>query len=281
MSLRFFVLMSISAFLIFLDSNTSTLSIVRDILYLPVKPVMEVAQIPDALSDRFRIQFERQDLLQQRNRALLLENQRLRARLNDLQAQEQRNNWLSELLGAKETLDYAVLPAKPSAIQLQGLSQKFVVDRGSTDDVFVGQPVLNHKGIIGQVTNTTKTESAVTLLTDPNHSIPVRILRSGVLAVANGLGYNDRMSVSGLRSSDDIQEGDVLVTSGLGERFPAGYPVAEVTHVVRSSNAAFAEITAVPLADFDPEFEVLLVWTQVAGGFDQVSNLTMHGSEEP
>jgi len=281
MSLRFFVLLSIAGFLIFLDTNTSTLKTVREFLFLPVKPVMEVAQIPDLVSDRIRIQFERQDLLQQRNRALMLENQRLRARLNDLQAQEQRNNWLSELLGAKETLDYAVLPAKPSAIQLQGLSQRFVVDRGSTDDVFVGQPVLNHKGIIGQVTNTTKTESAVTLLTDPNHSIPVRVLRSGVLAIANGLGYSDRMSVSGLRSSDDIQEGDILVTSGLGERFPAGYPVAEVTQVVRNSNAAFAEIAAVPLADFDPEFEVLLVWTQIAGGFDRVSNVTMHESEEP
>ena len=279
MNARLFILLSVSILLIALDTHTSTLRVFREVAFLPVKPLVEIAQLPTAVTNRLQLQFEQRELLQERNRELKKENIALRARLNDLQVQEQRSNWLSELLGARETLDYAVLPAKPSAIQLQPLSQKIVIDRGNNDDIFVGQPVVDHKGIIGQITSTTRTESAVTLVTDPNHSIPVRIRRNGVLAIAHGSGYADRMRVTGLRFNADIQEGDILVTSGLGERFPSGYPVAEVTSVVRNQNTAFAEITAVPLAAFDTEFEVLLVWTQMPGEGEE-SILTMHDSGE-
>ena len=279
MKVRLFMLLSVSMLLIALDTHTSTLRVFREVLFLPVKSLVEIAQLPAALSDHFQIQFEHRELLQERNRALKEENRILRSQLNDLQLQEQRSNWLSELLGVRETLDYAVLPAKPSAIQLQPLSQKIVIDRGKNDDIFVGQPVVDHKGIIGQVTSTTRTESAVTLVTDPNHSIPVRVQRNGVLAIAHGSGYVKRMRVTGLRFNADIQEGDILVASGLAERFPPGYPVAEVTSVVRNQNTAFAEITAAPLAAFDSEFEVLIVRTQIPGEGEE-SKLTMHDSGE-
>ncbi len=276
MKLRMFILTSMSVLLVILDSHTSTLQNIREVLFLPIKPLVDVAQIPAALTDQFQLQFQQRNKLQERNRQLMEENRVLRSRLNNLEAEERRNKWLSELLGARETIDYAVLPAKPSAVQLQPLSQKIVIDRGKSDGIFIGQPVVDHRGIIGQVTSLTKFESAVTLVTDPNHSIPVRISRNGVLAVAHGSGYVDWMRVTGLRFNDDVQVGDILVTSGLGERFPSSYPVAEVTDVTRNRNTAFAEITAVPLAAFDPEYEVLLVWTQLPGGIEEESNLSLN-----
>ena len=155
-----------------------------------------------------------------------------------------------------------------------------MLNRGSNDRVFVGQPVIDHRGVIGQVSSITLTESAVTLITDANHSIPVRIQRNGIRAVVHGLGVPNQLLVSELQVNQDVRPGDILVTSGLGERFPLGYPVAEVTSVVRNKNVPFAEITAIPLAALDPSFEVLMVWNSAPVESGNTPVVTMNDSRE-
>ena len=156
------------------------------------------------------------------------------------------------------------------------MSHKIVLDRGSQQQVYVGQPVLDSRGLIGQVTEITRTDSVVTLITDSSHSVPVRLQRNGLLAIAHGLGLHNQLLISGLRLNQDVEVGDVLITSGLGNRFPAGHPVAEITRVEGDPNSSFAEIIAVPLATIDPDFEVLMVWNNDRDSVDSISTLTLN-----
>jgi rod shape-determining protein MreC len=114
---------------------------------------------------------------------------------------------------------------------------------------------------MGQVVQVTPFSSTVLLITDPSHSTPVQVLRSGLRTIAVGSGRINELSLPYLPTNSDIREGDLLVTSGLGGKFPPGYPVARVTTVNRSPDNAFAEISAEPAAHLDRSREVLLVWS--------------------
>ncbi len=280
LDLHFFLLAALSIVLIILESHSALLQSTRSVVFVTVKPLIEVAQLPTKATNSIRQIFEEREQLRERNRIVNQENAELRDRIIQLKNEELRSKWLAELLDAKEKLQYPVLSANLKSIQLQPLSQKIVLNRGTDDRVFVGQPVIDHRGVIGQVSSTTLTESAVTLITDANHSIPVRIQRNGIRAVVHGLGVPNQLLVSELQVNQDVRPGDILVTSGLGERFPLGYPVAEVTSVVRNKNVPFAEITAIPLAALDPSFEVLMVWNNTPVESGNTPVVTMNDSGE-
>jgi rod shape-determining protein MreC len=278
--LQFFLLAALSIVLIILESHSAMLQSTRSVMFVTIKPLIEVAQLPTKATNSIRQILEEREQLRERNRIVNQENVELRERIIQLKNEELRSKWLAELLDAKEKLQYPVLSANLKSIQLQPLSQKIVLNRGTDDRVFVGQPVIDHRGVIGQVSSTTLTDSAVTLITDANHSIPVRIQRNGIRAVVHGLGVPNQLLVSELQVNQDVRPGDILVTSGLGERFPLGYPVAEITSVVRNKNVPFAEITAIPLATLDPSFEVLMVWNNAPVESGNTPVVTMNDSGE-
>ena len=278
--LLFILLATLSIVLIILESHSAILQSTRSVMFVTVKPLIEVAQLPAKATNSIRQIVEEREQLRERNRIINQENAELRERIIQLKNEELRSKWLAELLDTKEKLQYPVLSANLKSIQLQPWSQKIVLNRGTDDRVFLGQPVIDHRGVIGQVSSITLTESAVTLITDAGHSIPVRIQRNGIRAVVHGLGVPNQLLVSELQVNQDVQPGDILVTSGLGERFPLGYPVAEVTSVVRNKNVPFAEITAIPLAALDPSFEVLMVWNNTPVNSGNTPVVTMNDSGE-
>ena len=259
-----------------IESNSDMLRNVRDVLYLTVKPIVEVAQVPVAVNKVIQRHFVDREILRQRISTIAQENAELRDRVNELEYQELRSKWLADLLEVREQIEYPVLTANLVSVQLMPLSHKIVLDRGSQQQVYVGQPVLDSRGLIGQVTEITRTDSAVTLITDSSHSVPVRLQRNGLLAIAHGLGLHNQLLVSGLRLNQDVEVGDILITSGLGNRFPVGHPVAEISRVERNPNSSFAEIIAVPLATIDPDFEVLMVWNNDRDSLDSISTLTLN-----
>ena len=274
--LRFAVAAILAIVLIVLEVNSTILQNMRIALFVTVKPVVEVAQIPVRVGNSLERGFADRDILRERLQAVNQENRELRERVIELENQELRSRWLSELLEVREKIEHPVITANLVSVQLLPGAHKVVLDRGSQHQVFVGQPVLDQHGLIGQVTKVTLTESAVTLLTDSSHSVPVRIRRNGLLAIAHGLGLRNQLFVSGLRASQDVVVGDVLITSGLGNRFPAGYPVAEVVSVERDLNSPFTEISATPLASIDPDFEVLMVWNESSNALDSISSLSLN-----
>ena len=280
LDLKFFWLSVTAVILIVVETNTAMLQNLRVVISIPVKPLLEVAQVPTRLGNVYKTIFEERELLRKLNNELVEENKTLRNELINLKNAEDRNAWMGELLYASEKAEIPVLSATPTSIQLEPLAQKIIVDRGSNDGVVMGQSVIDHRGVIGQVTSISMSDSAVTLLTDPNQSLSVRVRRSGVKAVVHGLGDPNRLAVSGLRSEQDVQVGDILVTTGFGEKFPAGYPVAEVIDIDRNQNAQFADISAVPLAAHDPGFQVLLVWKNNSVDSDEVPVVTLNDSNQ-
>ena len=114
---------------------------------------------------------------------------------------------------------------------------------------------------MGQVINATPLSSTVLLITDTSHALPVQVLRNGLRTIAVGTGRITELKLPYLPTNSDIVEGDLLVTSGLGGKFPPGYPVATVTRIDRSPDAPFSTVVAQPRAHLDRSREVLLVWT--------------------
>ena len=276
LDLKFIWFALIAVVLIVLESQTAMLRSARVVISIPVKPLIEVAQMPAYVKTYYQNMFEERELLRELNQKLDEENKALREELIDLKNAADVNEWISELLHASETYQIPVISAKPTSIQLEPQAQKIVVDRGSTDRVVLGQPVIDHRGVIGQVTAISLNDSAVTLITDSTQSLSVRVRRSGIKAVVHGLGDSDKLRVSGLRSEQDVVIGDILVTTGFGEKYPVGYPVAEVISVERAKNTSFANVYAVPLAAHDPGYAVMLVWPKTELGSDEVPLVTLN-----
>ena len=143
-------------------------------------------------------------------------------------------------------------------------SHQVLINKGALDGVYNGQPVINDQGVVGQVLHVGSTTSRVLLVTDSSHGIPVRVLRNDLRAIASGSGELDKLELRNLPRNTDIQVGDLLVTSGLGGRFPMGYPVAKISRFSYEEGKPFAEVKAVPLAALDRLRYLLLLWPEPA-----------------
>ncbi|MGC6324504.1 rod shape-determining protein MreC [Pasteurella multocida] len=225
---------------------------VGGLYYLANTPRTVLDGVSDNLVDTNKLQIENRvlrDQLREKNADLLLldqlkvENQRLRLLLNSpLRTDEYKK--IAEVLTA-ETDVYR---------------KQVVINQGQRDGAYVGQPIIDEKGIVGQLISVGENTSRVLLLTDVTHSIPVQVLRNDVRLIASGTGRNDELSLDYVPRSVDIVKGDLLVTSGLGGRFLEGYPVAIVESVSRDGQNYFATVTAKPLASIERLRYVLLLW---------------------
>lgn len=225
---------------------------VGGLYYLANSPRSVLDGVSDNLADTGKLQIENKVLreqLREKNADLLLldqlkvENQRLRLLLNSpLRTDEYKK--IGEVLTA-ETDVYR---------------QQIVINQGEKDGAYVGQAVIDEKGVIGQIISVGANSSRVLLLTDVTHSIPVQVLRNDVRVIASGTGHTDELTLDNVPRSVDIEKGDLLVTSGLGGRFIEGYPVAVVQNVSRDGSNYFATIKAKPLASLERLRYVLLLW---------------------
>lgn len=197
-------------------------------------------------NDRLRMQLLSQEAAIQRLAALTEENKRLRSLFEGAQGQEFEYRF-AELL----------------QVDLDPFSHQVLIDRGSSDGVVVGQAVIDGAGVMGQVEEVHLHFSTVRLISDPNHALPVQINRTGLRTVAFGTGQTGFLSMPSVPREADIRQGDLIVTSGLGDRFPGGYPVARVSGINREEGLTFAQVQAQPLAALDRGREVLLISTPV------------------
>ncbi|MEP5764821.1 MAG: rod shape-determining protein MreC [Halieaceae bacterium] len=201
--------------------------------------------------------------------SLLEDNSRLRTESLLLKAQTQQmaalraeNVRLRALLNSSALLQDDVLVAELIGISPDPARHLLVLNKGSADGVFVGQPLIDADGLMGQVVELTANSCRVLLITDSTHAIPVQVDRNGMRAIAEGVGRLDSLELRHVAATEDIVVGDLLVSSGLGGRFPVGYPVAVVTEVETDPGQAFARVTAMPSAALSRSRHVLLVFTR-------------------
>lgn len=190
--------------------------------------------------------------LQQENRVLKGQTQRLASLLSE-------NARYKALMNSSREIDDELLIAQITALSPDPARHIVILDKGAADGVEEGQPVLGAEGLMGQVTMVGEHNSRALLITDSAHALPVQVNRSGLRAIAEGGGTLDRLTVRHLAATTDIRVGDLLVTSGLGGRFPHGYPVARVTNVTNSPGDAFATVDAAPSSALDRGRYVLVV----------------------
>ena len=261
LQLRLFLAVIISVAAIVADSRFGVFSHVRVYLSSLVSPLQYIANAPGTLLDTMSTQVQtRADLIEQTKQQ---EQQlfTLRSRLLKMDQLEHENQRLRELLGSPVHKESRKMVAELLSVDSDPFSHQVLINKGALDGVYNGQPVINDQGVVGQVLHVGSTTSRVLLITDSSHGIPVRVLRNDLRAIASGSGELDKLELRNLPRNTDVQVGDLLVTSGLGGRFPEGYPVATVTRSDYVEGKPFAQIEAKPLVALDRLRYLLLLWT--------------------
>ncbi|HOL64735.1 MAG TPA: rod shape-determining protein MreC [Accumulibacter sp.] len=254
--LTFYIALSLA--LLIADARFQTLEMLRQGLSLFTHPVQNLAHLPGQVVEQVSSYFVSLARLQEENAQLKrtrLENVSSLLRTKQLESENQR---LRKLLELKERptahgqLSQILFSARDP------YSRRVVIDKGLQDHVQAGQPVIDDAGIVGQVTRVFPFVSEVTLITDKEQSVPVQIVRTGQRSVVFGLG-NGQLELRFLPANTDVQNNDLLVTSGLDGIYLAGFPVAKVVRIDRDATQAFARIFCTPIAGVENFGEVLVL----------------------
>jgi rod shape-determining protein MreC len=233
----------------------------REWLALALRPVVWVAEIPNRLGRVADHMDSRQHLLAE-NIALKNRQLQLQAQLQRYAALDAENRRIRQLLDASAKLTDQVAVADIIAANQDPYRQQITLNKGERDGVYRGQAIVDATGVLGQIVQVLPTTSVGLLLTDPDHGIPVEINRNGLQAIALGLGSGQGLRMSFLPANAEVVKGDLVVSSSLGGRFPAGFPVGRVESVTHTPGGHFKEAVVMPLARVGQGRQALLVWSE-------------------
>ena len=261
MGVRLLVLVVLSVALMVVDARFTLLKPVRSQMSLVLMQSYWITDFPQRLWQGVASQFGSRTELVVDNEKLKTENLLLQGRMQKLAALTEQNVRLRELLNSSALVNEKVEVAELIGMDPNPFTHRIIINKGERDGVVLGQPVLDARGLMGQVVELMPYTSRVLLLTDTTHSIPVQVNRNGLRAIASGTGNPERLELRHVADTADIKVGDLLVSSGLGQRFPAGYPVATVKEVIHDSGQPFAIVRAVPTAALNRSRYLLLVFS--------------------
>ncbi|MGC3982487.1 MAG: rod shape-determining protein MreC [Steroidobacteraceae bacterium] len=258
---RSLVLIALSVALMVGDQRYDYLQQLRSIMSSSVYPLQWLVDAPfratrwmgESVTDRSELRSENTRLSQELRDA--------QVDLQKLAALTEENRRLRELGDASDDVAKQRLVAQIMRVNVDDpLRHRVLLNKGQKDGVFKSQPILDAHGIFGQITQVGRYTSEAILISDPAHAIPVRVGRSGLRTIAEGTGNLNKLNLPFLTGEADVKVGDLLVASGLGGVFPAGYPVGTITRVERDPAQTFALVEAKPMAKLDSDYEVVLIW---------------------
>jgi rod shape-determining protein MreC len=265
LGIRVVVLVAVSIFLMVLDHRQDHLDAVRKTVGAALYPVQIVVDAPFRLWGWIRQGAADRDQLQLELARLKAEKLLTNARLQRMISLEAENARLRDLLEARSRVRDDVRVAEILSVDTNPYRHNIVIDVGEGDEVYDGQAIVDAAGVLGQVIESGILTSQAILISDPSHALPVEVNRNGLRTIAKGTGEFDTLDLPFLPNNADIEVGDLLVTSGLGGAFPAGYPVAVVTSVNRRPQMPFASVSAEPSASLNQIREVMLIWSPQNG----------------
>jgi len=254
------VFVLLSTVMMTLDHRYQHLETFKQALGVLVYPIQFLVNLPWRTAEWVAEGVTTRQQLQEENANLRAEQLLLKGQLQKLAALQAENMRLRQLLDSSKKIGERVLIAEIMAVDMDPFSQKIVINKGSRHGIAPGQPLMDAQGIVGQVVSVNPLTSTAMIITDPSHAIPVTINRNGLRAIAYGTGTANRLDVPNLPNNADVKVGDLFVTSGLGGRFPSGYPVARVVLADLNPSRPFARVIAEPTADLERAREVLVVW---------------------
>ena len=281
-------MVAIAIFLFLADSKFDLFSTSRVYLNSFVSPIQYIADAPQTFAKKISENVMTREALKARNFELEKENLHLSADKQLLLQQQKESKILRKLLNSEKTFVNKRMITEVMSVRSDPFSLQLLIDKGEADGVFVGQAVINKEGVVGQVSQVGNSTSRVILIVDSSHGIPVRIARNGLILNVHGSGQWNKLTVPFVESNADILEGDKLVTSGLGGRFPAGYPVATISHFNYIQGDLFADVSATPVAELDKSRYLLLLWrdvktesTENENGVPELNETEFNNVEDP
>jgi rod shape-determining protein MreC len=257
--LRFGIVGLLALSLLLIDTNTRWLLGPRNVLAVAISPIQYLASAPTRIGRMFTSVLSAEPDLKIAYENLRNEYFQLKAETLLLRTLQDENEGLRSLFDASKRLKDKITLAELINVSIDRDNHTLLIGRGLRHGIYVGQAVIDDQGVIGQVTDVMPFNSSVLLITDPGHALPVQVQRTGSRAVVYGTGRLSELRVPFLNQNSDIQVGDVLLSSGLGGRFPNGYPVAKVNKVKVIQDENFLDVAARPIAQLDRSNHVLLL----------------------
>ena len=257
---QFITLLVLSIGLMFFDHFFQGRNWIKQSLSSISKPIYQMVDYPSQASEWVVQWFNDRRDLQGSVKELELENAILKIKLQQLQADLRSQKRLHSFVQSTRSFADRIAPADILNVNLERHSQRLVLNKGQNDNVYLGQPVVDQFGIIGQITELAVSHSIVTLITDASQSTPILVKRNGLRALVYGTGDIELLEIKYLGAQADIKVGDQLISSGIGYRFPPGYPVAVVDKIINNPNESFLKIDAKPVAQLSHGEQLLLIW---------------------
>jgi rod shape-determining protein MreC len=260
LGLRFSLLLIVSFVIMRVDHRYHHLDDVRVWLSAAFHPFYLLVEAPFDAWDWTASSFADRDRLRKETADLQAKLRIANLRLQRFESLSEENRRLRDIRQSSADVKERTMIAEILRVDLDPFRHRVLINRGTSDGAFKGQPILDANGVFGQITQPGMYASEVILISDAAHAIPVQVNRNGIRTIAVGTGDLVKLSLLYLTVDTDIKVDDLLVSSGLGGVFPAGYPVARVSRVERNPAATFAVVEAKPLAQLDRAREVLMVW---------------------
>lgn len=280
---RLVLLVALSVGLLFLDARYGTMEIVRKAMGTALYPLQRLASFPFEIAEAGLGYATTLDTLKSEHEAMLLEKLQNKQRLHELQTLKIENEKLRKLMNVGNTLQVkrAILSEVVSDAR-DPFSRKIIIGKGSIQGIREGMPVIDELGLMGQVTRTFPSRAEVSLITDKEQIVPVESLRNGLRSVAYGGLNGGLLELRFMATNSEIENNDLLVTSGLDGVYPRGIPVARVMRVERNSRYSFASIFCEPIAGVEQHrFVLVLDTTQQKTGSEQLPSAGPMGPPAP
>ena len=242
------------------DHRFQHLAALRQVLSVVVYPLQLIVNLPTTTGDWLSENLRSRESLSEENASLRRRQLLMESELQRYQVLLRENVRLRELLDSSIMINNRVLVAELMSADLDPYKQQILINKGSSDGVFPGQPLIDASGVIGQIVHAGVYTSTALLITDASHGLAVEINRTGLRTLAIGSGSINRLRLPHIANEADVRVGDLVVTSGLDGRFPAGYPVGEVTEVELDRESSYARVSLTPNAKLDSGRQVLLIW---------------------
>lgn len=254
------------------DHQRLYLSQLRSAFSVLIYPIKYTVHLPIQMFNWTTEMMQNHASLVHSNAQMHTEQLLLNAKIQRFEILEEENKRLREILKFSRKLDERILVAELLLIDIRSFRHQVTINKGQHHDVYIGQPIIDTKGIMGQIVHTGPFSSTALLLTDSTHAIPVQVNRNGLKSIARGTGQSHLLQLEYLPNNADIKEGDVVISSGLGDRFPTGYPVGVVNNIYPVSGEDFLKVTVIPSTQLIKNREILLIWTNQIQQVESISN---------
>ena len=256
---KLIIFVVLSFILLINDQRNNYLSILRNSIAIAIYPLQSAVEIPSKLTDWFDLRIKSKEILIKENQNLLSQQKINSSILQRYESLEQENERLKQILNAASNLDNKVEITRIISVNVNPYRHTIVIDKGERDGVYEGQVLLGTDGVIGQILHTNFLTSEAILISDSDHALPVEINRNGLRTIVLGNGSYTKLDVPYIPNNADIEIGDLLVTSGLGGKFPSGYPVAKVDFIESDLSEQFYKVSAKPIAYLNQVRELMLL----------------------